>query len=522
MGDFLKKYKVKRDINKERNALIKEFGLIMAHCGIYNLKGSTFEIVDEEYTNYGWRFKLFCSRGLTFEKLETLTPFIKDGLKCAYFMYEINSSNDFAICDVIYEQRLNINKQPFTPHPVKPYELYLGNAVNGKPIVVNINDKPFTFIAGETGSGKNGSLNHALISLIHNCTPSEVQLLYFQGDKGDGGFYDLCKHVYAYAESDLNKLNKMLDYVLKEEQRRKKLFENMIRSFKGDNLFAYNKLNPKNKLPYIYLVVDEFLSCTIKASDDKVKKALKNEINDKLESMAQRTRAYGIVYIISHQKPEKALCPSFLKNMSSNRICFGYTDIVCSEIVLGSGDTSACGLPNRRAIFKTRGRKELLFTTDLKGKIEQYLSPQMIKNRLDLFEDLKKKDKKVEKSNEIIKELMKNNQKTVKNDENIENIVELSDNNDKNFIKVTERKKNYATYESSLNSSRETKPEPKKKVDNKPKSIDKTETKTASKTKGKTKEELLIEAIKNNPNFVPYNEKEAELINAIKLSKEEK
>lgn len=517
MNDFFKNLKEKNAINKERNALIREFGLIMTHVGAYNLKGDTFEIADEEYTNYGWRFKLFCSRGLTFEKLDTLTPYIKDGLKCAYFMYEVNSSNDYAVCDVIYNQRLTINKQPFEPYPVKPYELYFGNSVSGKPIVVDISESPFTFIAGETGTGKNGALNHALISLINSCSSDEVKILYFQGDKGDGGFYENCKQVYAYSECELDKLNNMLDYILKEEKKRKKLFENMIKTFKGDNLYKYNKIHPKNKLPYIYLVVDEFLSCTIKASDNKSTKELKNEINDKLEKMAQRTRSFGLVYIISHQKPEKALCPPFLKNMSNNRICFGYGDIICSEIVLGSGDTGAVGLPNRRAIFKSRGRRELLFTTDLTGKIEQYLSPHIVNNRPDLFEDLKKKDDKITKSNEIIADLMKNSTKTVEKEEK-EVVI------DANGLKVTEKKRNYATYESSLHKGRskesvaEAKREEKKKKSNDEKPIEK----PSSNFKKKTKEELIIEAIKNNPNFVPYNEKEAKIMNMIKLNKEDK
>lgn len=494
--DILDKMKETRRFNKERNQLIREFSLIMTHTGAYNLKGDTYEIIDEKQTSYGWRFKLFCSRGMTFEKLETLTPYIRDGLKCAYFMYQIHESNKFAICDVIYNEKLTINKKPFEPYPVKPYELYAGNSVNGDPIIININEKPFTFLAGETGSGKNGSLNHMLISLIHNCTPEQVKILYYSGDKGDGGFYENCEHVYAYSESDLEKLYTMLDYILKEEQRRKKMFKSMVTKFKGDNLYHYNKIYKDNQLPYIYLVIDEFLSCTVKSSDSKATKELKNQIADKLENMAQRTRAYGMVYIISHQKPEKALCPSFLKNMSSNRICFGYSDIICSEIVLGSGDTSAFNLPNRRAIFKTRGSKELLFTTDLTGKIKEYLSPHIVSNRSDLFDDIRNQNNDVKRSLNIINQLNKSNTNIIHLDDIVSNQVKkdtVTSKNDKKDDNTTENNK----------------------IEDRNKEI-----KTESKVKSKTKEEMLIEAIKSNPNFVPYNEDEAKLVNMIKLEKE--
>lgn len=482
------KLKEIREYNKERNNLIREFSLIMAHTGNYNLKGDTYEIIDEEMTNYGWKFKLFCSRGLTFDKLDTLTPFIRDGLKCAYFMYQIHESNKFAICDVIYNEKLTINKKPFEPYPVKPYELYAGNSVNGSPIIINVNEKPFSFIAGETGSGKNGSLNHMLISLIHNCTPQQVQILYYSGDKGDGGFYENCEHVYAYSESDLNKLNKMLDYILQEEKCRKKMFKSMVTKFQGDNLFHYNNIYKNEQLPYIYIVIDEFLSCTIKQSDSKQVKELKNLITDKLEAMAQRTRAYGLVYIISHQKPEKALCPSFLKNMSSNRICFGYSDIVCSEIVLGSGDTSAFNLPNRRAIFKTRGKKELLFTTDLSGKIKEYLSPHMNENRNTLFDDMKKNDNiNIIKLEDIIS-LNRSNKKIESVEPIKPNNTKTKDNsNDKPNDNTNKDSKDTTKEESNLNKNK------------------------------KSKEELLIEAIKCNPNFVPYSAEEEKLVNMIRL-----
>ena len=181
----------------------------------------------------------------------------------------------------------------------------------------------------------------------------------------------------------------------------------MIDTFKGDNLYQYNKLHPHKKLPFIYIVIDEFLECVAKSSDKGEVKNIKLEIESLLTKIAQFGGSLGVSYIISHQKPEKALCPSFLKNMSNVRLCFGYDDSICSEIVLGTGDTSAVGLPPRRAIYKTHGTKSLIFTTNLEGKIEEYLRPFQMFNKRDLFKDLITKETTIKKTKELKKETSK-------------------------------------------------------------------------------------------------------------------
>lgn len=457
--EFREKSKHNSMVRSETKKLIHDWAVIMANTKTYTEKSMTFEIVDEEMQEYGWTFKLLFPKGLDPNKLEHLTPIIQSGLGCSYFLYKIHESNEFALCQVIYSNKLTVNKVPFKAFDVKPYELVFGVKVDGSPIVIDINESPHSFLAGATGRGKNGSLNMALISLMVSNSPEDVKILFFSGDKGDGGFYEYCNHVYAYSEGDLDKLNDMLDYAITEMEKRKNIFSPMIKEFKGDNLYSYNKLHPMSKLPYIYVVIDEFLSCTPKKSDANNKriKDLKFSIEDKLTSIAQFGRSYGVVYIISHQKPEKDLCPTFLKNMSSNRICFGYDDGVCSEIVLGTGDTSALGLPPRRAIFKKNGLKTLLFTTNLSGKIQEYLKPLQNFNRKDLFKDIKR--------------------------EQIANKPTLKTEKEEFKVKSSNA-------------------EPVKQ-DIKPK-------------KPKSKEEKLLDHIKSTQNYIPYNDTEKKILEMLK------
>lgn len=389
-----KEREARRILNKEVNELLSQWRKIMLMTNTYNSIDDTFEIFEEEMTNYGWRFKLYCSYGLNFDQLEKIVPTIRDNLKCSYFLYEVVESREFAVCDVIYSHKLTANSVPFEPVKVNPWEVYCGVSANGEPIVGNMITHPHIFIAGQTRRGKNGSMNHILTTLIHCCTPEQVQILYYQGAKGDGGFYKNCKHVYAYAQYDLEKLLMMLQHVEKHlDVIRPKLFQYMTDNFLGDNLYSYNKLNPNNQLPYIYVVIDEYLECTIKKGDSAEVKKTKYAIESILTKIAQYGGSLGITYIISHQKPERELCPTFLKNMSNTRICFGYDDNVCSRIVLGDDDDSATGLPPRRAIYKINGKRTMLFTTNLDGKLAQYLKPHQVKNKRTLFEDLEKQKK---------------------------------------------------------------------------------------------------------------------------------
>jgi len=420
----VKKFKETLAINREKQKLISEWIKVMSYCKIYNLAMDTFEIANEEKTNYGWHFRLFCPWGLTFDELLKIKSKIEHNLKC-YFIYEVVESNEFAICDIIYENKISVNKIPFEPMDVKPYQFYLGVKINGNPFFADMNINPFILLAGATRRGKNGSLNHGLISLIHSCTKEQIRILYYQGAKGDGWIYKNCEQVYAWAMGDLKKLLQMCQYCQDEMKKRTKLFESMYTQFKGDNIVAYNKLHKHNILPYIYLIIDEFLVVNIDKSDSKEMKKIKNEIIDVLSDIAQYGGALGIVYVISHQKPEKDLCPTFLKNMSNTRVCYGFEDEVCSRIVLGSD--LAKGLPPRRAYTLVNGRLNLIFTTNLENRIEKYLRPHYINNRRDLFEDLKKlqTNKLQINLNDNIKEKDTSNSTELKGKENVSKNNEL-------------------------------------------------------------------------------------------------
>jgi hypothetical protein len=469
-------------LEQDKSELLRQWRLVMTHCKAYNERFDTFDIEEEEKKEYGWHFILRASWGLTYDRLKTLQPIIEHNLKC-HFIYEVLESNECAVCDIIYEKQIKANDIPFEPQNVKPYELYLGVRITGNPIIIDVNKTPFVLLAGATRKGKNGSLNHILISLIHSCTPEQVQIYYFQGAKGDGLMYKRCKHVYAFSLGNIMELLQMALHLEKELQSRTKLFEDMYSNFKGDNLFKYNNLNKNNQLPYVYLFIDEFLVVMPKTSDSKEIKEVKNKILGVLEKIAQFGGGLGITYVIAHQKPEKELCPSFLKNMSLTRVCFGFEDEVCSRIVLGND--MAVGLPPRRAYYLVEGKFNMLFTTNLDGRMEQFLRPHFDLKHNTLFSNLEK----LKKDYRILDDSSSKPNKSNKNKDKGNGIVELPTNKNKaEEVKEVEE----------MSKTTETK-------EVKPKFISlPIEFNAVDPIKITERQKTLEENIMNIPNFVPY------------------
>lgn len=361
-------------LQNEIGKLVDEWKEVMYLTGNKNLGMHTYTLKDIEKKPYGWICRIYTPWSLVLENLEKLTPYIENGLKCI-FSFKIAEHKQFALAKIIYPLQVKCNEIPFVPHKVKPYELCPGVDVAGEPIIFNINITPHCLIAGATRSGKNGALDHILTSLIYSCSEKEIELYLLQCAKNDLLKYADCKQVKCFVMNDLEKMAHALEYLMKEIERRLKLMEDMFKCLKGDNLYDYNKLNPKKKLPYTFVIIDEIMVLKLKSRDKKIQE-YKDIILDYIERLAEFGGSVGITYITCHQKPEKELLPTIIKNMSLIRICFGFQDAVCSEIVLGND--LAVGLPPRRAYYTTDGGFNLLYTTNLRkdngeSRIKDYI-----------------------------------------------------------------------------------------------------------------------------------------------------
>jgi len=428
--------KIKEDIilAQKRTEFLSNWEKAMTYTELFNKMHQTFSPNDLKFTSYGAEARLYIPWGYNYKHLSSVRETLQNNLKCTVVLKTYANKN-YIDGKFIYIE--NCNKIKFKPVPTtKPYELFLGVDESGNPILVDINSEPHILIAGSTRSGKNGTLDHIITNLIHNNTEDEVSLYLLQGAKGDLAKYRNCKQVSEFAFcDDMSTILKIIENINKEMNRRKKLFMSMIDNFQDPNLKDYNRKHPENKLPYIYVVVDEIM--TVAANAIKDKKSFYKDIIDLLERIAQFGGAYGITYVISHQKPQKLLLSSFLKNMSNVRVCYGFNDSVCSTIVLGEGRYEAVGLPPRKAYVICKAYEGYLYTLDLTDSIYQYVKESIVKTP--------KKDKKSDsdsntkfnnqnKKDDInagIKQLQEQNQKI----KSLKTIDKPSENNSKVNIK---------------------------------------------------------------------------------------
>lgn len=367
------------ELNRDINRLVEHWKSIMAQTNTYNNSFHTYTLSHIEKKGYGYHAIVYAPDGLALPDLEKLKPIIESNLGCT-FLYEISSTNALAACDIVYENQVKCNEILFKPQKVKPWQLYGGVKITGEPIIFDLNKTPHALVAGQQRRGKNGCIDHAITSWIYSCSPFELQLILYQGSKNDMVKYKKAEQVMAFIMGDMDEFLLVLQHTRDEMHRRTNLLEPMVSNMKGDNVFHYNQMNSQhNRIPYIIIVIDEFMSLMPESSDDKETKSLKNEILDILSHIARWGGALGVNHIISHQKPEKELMPTFLKNQSLVRICFGFDDKICSQIVLGND--LAYQLPPRRAYYTAGGKCDLLFTTDLTGRIEQYIRPHFLSHR---------------------------------------------------------------------------------------------------------------------------------------------
>lgn len=380
------KFKETMQLKSDISRLKDEWAEVMAETRTYNNMKLALTLRHIKKEDYGWSSRIYSPYGIPLEKLETLTQTIESGLKCKFF-YDIPEHKTFAMCKIIYPSLVKCNEIPFIPQKVKPYELYIGINIAGESVIENVNNTPHVLLAGQTRKGKNGSLDHILTSLIWSCDETKISLYLFQCAKNDLIKYKNCKQVKCFVLADFIEMEKQLENLLLVIDERIKMMESMVLELKGDNLFDYNKLNPKKQLPYIYVVIDEFMVLML-PNKDKAIANIKTNILGMLEKIGEMGGSCGINYIICHQKPEKALMPTFIKNMSLIRICFGFDDETCGRIVLGEkyGDL-AFKLPARRAYYSADGKIDLIFTTNLReldnsSRIKQFIQSSIKNNTI--------------------------------------------------------------------------------------------------------------------------------------------
>ncbi len=234
--------------------------------------------------------------------------------------------------EIVYLRKLLENSEflEFAKNADLPF--ILGLDILNTPIYEDLTKIIHILVAGQTGGGKSQFLNQIILTLMLMKTPSEMMLYLVDPKKVEFGQFDGFPHVKKVL-TDMSKSEELFISLLEEMKKRYEFLSK--EGYK--KISSYNKSNPKKKIPYIVVVIDELAS--LKESFPKVESYI--------QQMGALTRAAGIHLIIATQYPIVDVVSSVIKENLPSQISFrlksnkSYTTVFGTGVpytLLGKGD----------------------------------------------------------------------------------------------------------------------------------------------------------------------------------------
>jgi DNA segregation ATPase FtsK/SpoIIIE, S-DNA-T family len=213
------------------------------------------------------------------------------------------------------------------PQGSSPLVAWLGKDISGSAVWTDLQKMPHALIAGTTGSGKSGSVNAVLSSILLHASPNEVRVVLVDPKRVELNHYEKIPHLLTpvvtsprLAANVLNNLIAEMEsrYGVMEEARARNLAElNRVREREGDA-----------PLPHILCVIDELADLMMIAPA---------EVEDAIIRLAQKSRAVGIHLLLATQRPSTDIITGTIKVNIPARIAFAVSSQVDSRVILDQG-----------------------------------------------------------------------------------------------------------------------------------------------------------------------------------------
>ena len=201
----------------------------------------------------------------------------------------------------------------------------LGRDVSGKPVVADLAAMPHLLIAGATGSGKSVCITSIAVCLAMNNTPDALRMVMIDSKMVELIRFNGLPHLYGKVETDVERIQGVLRWVVQEMEQRYKLLEHS----RSRNLDSYNRKARRTKegkpLPKIVVLIDEMADLMMHAPDA-------TEYN--LVRLAQMARATGIHLVMATQRPSTDVVTGLIKANFPARIAFAVASGVDSRVIL--------------------------------------------------------------------------------------------------------------------------------------------------------------------------------------------
>ena len=232
--------------------------------------------------------------------------------------------------------------------------LVLGRDVEGAVAIADLSGMPHLLIGGTTGSGKSVGINAMILSLLYRYSPENLKMIMVDPKMLEFSMYEDIPHLLAPVVTEPSKAVVALKWAVHEMNRRylqmstlgvrnisgynskvatlKKSgeipMETIDKGFddKGKQIYEQRPI-PLEHYPYIVVIVDEMADLMLTAGKD---------INDSIQSLAQKARAAGIHLILATQRPSADVITGTIKANFPARISYQVASQIDSRVILNS------------------------------------------------------------------------------------------------------------------------------------------------------------------------------------------
>jgi S-DNA-T family DNA segregation ATPase FtsK/SpoIIIE len=196
----------------------------------------------------------------------------------------------------------------------------------GGPFAGGQGHEPHTLVAGATGSGKSVLIQALLLDIAATNTSDLAHIYLIDPKMGvDYAAVERLPHLQGGVIIDQTRAVEVMELLVAEMERRYELF----RTNGARDIGAFNaKAQPTDRLPYVFLVHDEFAEWML--TED-----YKAAVTANVSRLGVKARAAGMHLIFAAQRPDANVMPMQLRDNLGNRLILKVASVGTSEIALG-------------------------------------------------------------------------------------------------------------------------------------------------------------------------------------------